>query len=913
MSKARSERSLRRKANRTEAYVDGMSSGDDEDSPKDFDPEDIIKDKDFPSYFVKEMEGEDLDVEYFQRTGFNFPLFFREKSGLHMKVPGPSFTVSDVKNLIGNKRILEVMNCATQLNAEMTMKDWEDFYMDPDRDGTLLNVISLEFSQTKLEAHVVAPRVVRQIDMIANAWPRHLKDNQEDGTNDMSKMQYPKVQKYCLMSVAGCWTDFHVDFGGTSVWYHLVKGEKHFWLIPPTPVNLKAYEAWTLSGKQSDTFFGDIVEKCGRVVLRSGNTFMIPAGWIHAVYTPEDSLVIGGNFLHPYGIEKFLKIAQIEEVTKVPHKYRFPFYPELLWYVLDKYAYALLGRHHLNLTEDVETKLFGDEQERKAFLENIGHPHLTPFELTGIRAIVLYLHSLPANKKNVPSLLKDPVSLVKDMRTIVEAHRNDKFSRSITGRPLIFWPGIKNDPATCRFRQVKVRLAREPIVRVNAEQGLVLPQDCVCCTCGLDGWYAEVALTDVERRPGSNKLMECTDCSETCHSICYPSVLLGKGVVNIDLPNSWRCPKCVNNEGSQTKEPCVQAPVHNGVSSPRPPTLLLPKLEPSEVSEPSVNVKEEPMEVQDEEMKESETNISESNGLTVTEALSDETVHMELKANAIQEVCNSENLLLLIFRLVGTIDLINCASVCSTWLKISKHKSLSNTGRVDLTGLKMNPHLLATIVKKQPLCLSLDWSNCGKQQLTWLLPKIPETTRLCLVGLEFNMTVSALNTCNCPALQSLNLSYVANLTDASLHKLLGTPRDARPGQTVRKSSLVNLKTLVVKNTEISDVSLRYVSQYLPQLSSLALAGCWKITDAGLAQLAEPTTNTTLEELDISGCKVTDLGLERVAGCSSLVRVDCSGTQITGEATKKFVDNSQHKLKVFGQIIVKIPDETEVEK
>jgi hypothetical protein len=28
------------------------------------------------------------------------------------------------------------------------------------------------------------------------------------------------------MSVAGCYTDFHIDFGGTSVWYHIFKGEK---------------------------------------------------------------------------------------------------------------------------------------------------------------------------------------------------------------------------------------------------------------------------------------------------------------------------------------------------------------------------------------------------------------------------------------------------------------------------------------------------------------------------------------------------------------------------------------------------------------------------------------------------------------------------------------------------------------
>jgi hypothetical protein len=36
--------------------------------------------------------------------------------------------------------------------------------------------------------------------------------------------------------LAGCWTDFHIDFGGTSVFYHLIKGEKFFYMIPPTDV-----------------------------------------------------------------------------------------------------------------------------------------------------------------------------------------------------------------------------------------------------------------------------------------------------------------------------------------------------------------------------------------------------------------------------------------------------------------------------------------------------------------------------------------------------------------------------------------------------------------------------------------------------------------------------------------------------
>ena len=179
-------RSLRKKHSKT--YVDGMSSSGDEDEMKTFDPEEKVRTKDFPPYFVTEMKGDEVTYEFFQRTGFNNPIFIPDKAGLQIRVPDSSFSVSDVKNLVGGKRILEVMNCATQLNAEMTLKDFEEFFTDPDRDDTKLNVISLEFSHTRLDAHVSAPRVVRQIDFIDNVWPRHLKDLQDDATNDMSKM-----------------------------------------------------------------------------------------------------------------------------------------------------------------------------------------------------------------------------------------------------------------------------------------------------------------------------------------------------------------------------------------------------------------------------------------------------------------------------------------------------------------------------------------------------------------------------------------------------------------------------------------------------------------------------------------------------------------------------------------------------
>ena len=116
---------------------------------------------------------------------------------------------------------------------------------------------------------------------------------------------FPTVQYYCLTSAAGCYTDFHVDFGGTSVFYHVHSGSKTFLLIPPTKKNLTLYEKWLCSKNQSDTFFPDMeheivneegnktIEKVGpvlRVTLEEQQTFFIPSAWIHAVYTPKDSI-----------------------------------------------------------------------------------------------------------------------------------------------------------------------------------------------------------------------------------------------------------------------------------------------------------------------------------------------------------------------------------------------------------------------------------------------------------------------------------------------------------------------------------------------------------------------------------------------------------------------------------------------
>jgi F-box/leucine-rich repeat protein 10/11 len=90
--------------------------------------------------------------------------------------------------------VLDVMDVQTQVDFNMTMKEWCNYYHNPQRDR-LLNVISLEFSHTKLECFVESPNIVKQVDWIDWVWPKHLKLLQTEGTNSIEDMKYPKVQK----------------------------------------------------------------------------------------------------------------------------------------------------------------------------------------------------------------------------------------------------------------------------------------------------------------------------------------------------------------------------------------------------------------------------------------------------------------------------------------------------------------------------------------------------------------------------------------------------------------------------------------------------------------------------------------------------------------------------------------------
>ena len=244
------------------------------------------------------------------------------QDALDMVIPH-DLTVRKVSELYGSDEKIEVIDVKSQNGEDKrwTMKRWVDYY-ESTGEKVVRNVISLEVSQSKLGYLIRRPKVVRDLDLQDAVWPADL----------VAKGEYPKVQFYCLMSVADCYTDFHIDFGGSSVYYHILKGKKTFFFIPPHEKHLKKYEEWCNSPAQNWTFLGDQTKECYRVDLSEGDTMLIPAGWIHAVWTPEDSLVIGGNFLTPLHYPLQIRVAQIEKATNVARKFRYPHFQKVLWY-----------------------------------------------------------------------------------------------------------------------------------------------------------------------------------------------------------------------------------------------------------------------------------------------------------------------------------------------------------------------------------------------------------------------------------------------------------------------------------------------------------------------------------------------------------------------------------------------------
>uniref|UniRef100_A0A672I3E6 JmjC domain-containing protein n=2 Tax=Salarias fasciatus TaxID=181472 RepID=A0A672I3E6_SALFA len=296
-----------------------------------------LRSRTFPSAddVLVKLSGSQLCMDYLEENGFNEPILVQKKEGLGVAMPAPTFYISDVENYVGPDVGVDVVDVTKQTDSKMKLKEFVDYYYSTNR-KKVLNVINLEFSDTRMNNIVESPQIVRQLSWVENYWP------------DDALLGKPKVTKYCLICVKDSYTDFHIECGGASVWYHILKGEKIFFLIKPTSANLSLYERWRSSSNHSEMFFADQVDKCYKCTLKQGQTLFIPSGWINAILTPVDCLAFSGHFVHNLSVEMQMRAYEIEKRLKVKTLTPFPNFETACWYVGRHLLERFKGLHKAN-------------------------------------------------------------------------------------------------------------------------------------------------------------------------------------------------------------------------------------------------------------------------------------------------------------------------------------------------------------------------------------------------------------------------------------------------------------------------------------------------------------------------------------------------------------------------------------
>nr|XP_061812162.1 lysine-specific demethylase phf2-like [Nerophis lumbriciformis] len=296
-----------------------------------------LRSRTFPSAedIVVKLSGSQLTMDYLEEHGFEEPILVQKKDGLGMSMPPPSFYISDVENYVGPDVGVDVVDVTKQTDSKMKLKDFVDYYYSTNR-KKVLNIINLEFSDSRMNSIVESPQIVQRLSWVENYWPEN------------ALLGKPKVTKYCLICVKDSYTDFHIECGGASVWYHVLKGEKIFFLIKPTSANLSLYERWRSSSNHSEMFFADQVDKCYKCPLKQGQTLFIPSGWINAILTPVDCLAFSGHFVHNLSVEMQMRANEIEKRLKMKTLTPFPNFETACWYVGCHLLERFKGLHKAN-------------------------------------------------------------------------------------------------------------------------------------------------------------------------------------------------------------------------------------------------------------------------------------------------------------------------------------------------------------------------------------------------------------------------------------------------------------------------------------------------------------------------------------------------------------------------------------
>ncbi|EFO83441.1 hypothetical protein CRE_02897 [Caenorhabditis remanei] len=301
---------------------------------------------------------------------------FKNRDGLQMKIPNelnlttlmdflPRIKVPVINSYTRGTEMIELSDVARRINLPEKKREvpW--------------NLLSFEMSHTdcRIARDFKEPLFVRENSIVNRLEDRLKKEleaienqlqedqtasekkklNKEKAAIDVQLKSMPKYQKFLLVTMANSYTDIHVDPSGTCVYYHvkevsvsfcpdvqslLFQGRKIFYVAPPTERNLEIYKNYEGSNPPEKWIVEELFDELQRVEIKKGYTAFIPAGFIHAVYTPEDSIVFGGNFLMDGHIDRHFEMTAVEEKAlefgHIEVDNTFPNFENVMWRYTDK-------------------------------------------------------------------------------------------------------------------------------------------------------------------------------------------------------------------------------------------------------------------------------------------------------------------------------------------------------------------------------------------------------------------------------------------------------------------------------------------------------------------------------------------------------------------------------------------------
>lgn len=263
------------------------------------------------------MRGQQLSLKVLVINGFDKPIQIETKDGLEIVID-PDLHLNTIQNYYGPDFMVDVTEVTRQANFKIRLDTLIEKFTIPSVDRHEVFTAKLDLTLNKhLNESCLPPRIVRKLSWVDQCWP------------DVPLK--PSVSKHCFISMQNSFINFHILNGGASSWYHIIEGEQIFYLIEPTESNLKLFQDWICSDKSSEQMFFKKSDRLYKIKVNTGETLFIPNGWIHAVMTTEDTLALGGYFLHSLSIASQLKINDFLLQLNKP-ELLFPSFELTNWY-----------------------------------------------------------------------------------------------------------------------------------------------------------------------------------------------------------------------------------------------------------------------------------------------------------------------------------------------------------------------------------------------------------------------------------------------------------------------------------------------------------------------------------------------------------------------------------------------------